>query len=217
MGYTTTGAKNPTFIDKIGTRGNDEEIEWLDVKEPLDLVDISKESVYESLIKEVPKCSLNYDFRIKKGDPRNLKIPCMIGHKFTANAYIDVDLPMNIYSIDLEDGFYKDTSKLGPEYVTGMDDEGEVTRRREREEEEDRREEKERRKRSMKDRIKEGEERRKKEFRKKGEKEEEDEDRKKIEREGRRRRKKKKEREMIDWKEKEERRRRRREKKLGSS
>ncbi|GKD23978.1 hypothetical protein Tco_1225681 [Tanacetum coccineum] len=28
---------------------------------------------------------------------------------------------------DLEDGFYKDTSKLGPEYVTGMDDEGEVT------------------------------------------------------------------------------------------
>ncbi|GKD91351.1 hypothetical protein Tco_1366858 [Tanacetum coccineum] len=28
---------------------------------------------------------------------------------------------------DLEDGFYKDTIKLGPEYVTGMDDEGEVT------------------------------------------------------------------------------------------
>ncbi|GKD95364.1 ty3-gypsy retrotransposon protein [Tanacetum coccineum] len=28
---------------------------------------------------------------------------------------------------DLEDGFYKDTIKLGPEYLTGMDDEGEVT------------------------------------------------------------------------------------------
>ncbi|GJT42074.1 hypothetical protein Tco_0941939 [Tanacetum coccineum] len=27
---------------------------------------------------------------------------------------------------DLEDGFYKDTIKLGPEYLTGMDDEGEV-------------------------------------------------------------------------------------------
>ncbi|GJW20664.1 zinc finger, CCHC-type containing protein, partial [Tanacetum coccineum] len=38
----------------------------------------SEESVYESLIKEMPKCSLNYDFKIKKGDPRNLKIPCMI-------------------------------------------------------------------------------------------------------------------------------------------
>ncbi|GKC01528.1 hypothetical protein Tco_0987664 [Tanacetum coccineum] len=29
---------------------------------------------------------------------------------------------------DLEDGFYKDIIKLGPEYVTGMDDEGEVTK-----------------------------------------------------------------------------------------
>ncbi|GKA82756.1 hypothetical protein Tco_0789504 [Tanacetum coccineum] len=28
---------------------------------------------------------------------------------------------------DLEDGFYRDTIKLGPEYVTGIADEGEVT------------------------------------------------------------------------------------------
>ncbi|GJS30657.1 hypothetical protein Tco_0491277, partial [Tanacetum coccineum] len=28
---------------------------------------------------------------------------------------------------DLEDEFYRDTIKLGPEYLTGMDDEGEVT------------------------------------------------------------------------------------------
>ncbi|GJU36575.1 hypothetical protein Tco_1184929 [Tanacetum coccineum] len=28
---------------------------------------------------------------------------------------------------NLEDGFYRDTIKLGPEYATGMDDEGEVT------------------------------------------------------------------------------------------
>ncbi|GJT37094.1 hypothetical protein Tco_0936959 [Tanacetum coccineum] len=28
---------------------------------------------------------------------------------------------------DLEEGFYRDTIKLGPEYLTGMDDEGEVT------------------------------------------------------------------------------------------
>ncbi|GJU49326.1 hypothetical protein Tco_1218881 [Tanacetum coccineum] len=28
---------------------------------------------------------------------------------------------------NLEDGFYRDTIKIGPEYVTGMDDEGEVT------------------------------------------------------------------------------------------
>ncbi|GJT06560.1 hypothetical protein Tco_0841022 [Tanacetum coccineum] len=93
------------------------------------------------------------------------------GHKFTANAYIDVDLPMNIMYLayynsirkngyeykgrnlvglgrdmqyliilskddydrgcrkpsDLEDGFYRDTIKLGSEYLTRMDDEGEFT------------------------------------------------------------------------------------------
>ncbi|GJX77123.1 hypothetical protein Tco_0323934 [Tanacetum coccineum] len=112
MGYNTIGAKKPTASDKIGPSRNDEEIEWLDVEEPLDLVDTSEESVYESLSKEMPKCSLNYDFRIKKGDPRNLKIPCMIGHKFTANAYIDVDLPMNIMSL----AYYNSIRKNGYEY-----------------------------------------------------------------------------------------------------
>ncbi|GJX53666.1 hypothetical protein Tco_0282035 [Tanacetum coccineum] len=91
----------------------DEGIEWIDVEEPLDLVDTSKESVYESLIKEMPKCSLNYDFKIKKGDPRNLKIPYMIGHKFMANAYIDVDLPMNIMSL----AYYNSIRKNGYEYM----------------------------------------------------------------------------------------------------
>ncbi|GJZ63027.1 MAK10-like protein [Tanacetum coccineum] len=88
--------KDITAVGNLGSNKDDEGIEWLDVEEPLDLVDTIEESVYELLIKEMPKCSLNYDFRIKKGDPRILKIPCMIGHKFTANAYIDVDLPMNI-------------------------------------------------------------------------------------------------------------------------
>ncbi|GKC79208.1 hypothetical protein Tco_1129982 [Tanacetum coccineum] len=89
-----------------------EGIEWLDVKEPLDLVETSEESVYESLIKEMPKCLLNYDFRIKKGDPRNLKIPCMICHKFIDNAYIDVDLPMNIMSL----AYYNSIRKNRYEY-----------------------------------------------------------------------------------------------------
>ncbi|GJW05008.1 hypothetical protein Tco_1563864 [Tanacetum coccineum] len=69
--------KDPTAIDKIGPSRNDEEreIEWLDIEEPLDLVDTGEESVYESLIKEMPKCSLNYNLRIKKSNLRNLKIP----------------------------------------------------------------------------------------------------------------------------------------------
>ncbi|GJT93098.1 zinc finger, CCHC-type containing protein [Tanacetum coccineum] len=64
--------KDTTAIGNLGPNKDDERIEWLDVEEPLYLVDTSEESVYESLINEMPKCSLNYDFRIKKGDPRNL-------------------------------------------------------------------------------------------------------------------------------------------------
>ncbi|GJX38433.1 hypothetical protein Tco_0251736, partial [Tanacetum coccineum] len=104
--------KDTTAVDNLGPNMDDEGIEWLDVEEPLDLVDTSKESVYESLFKEMPKCSLNYDFRIKKGDPRNLKIPCMIGHKFIPNTYIDINLLMNIMSL----AYYNSIRKNGYEY-----------------------------------------------------------------------------------------------------
>ncbi|GJR00109.1 MAK10-like protein [Tanacetum coccineum] len=104
--------KDIADIGNLGYNKDDEGIEWLDVEEPLDLVDTSEESMYESLIEEMPKCSLNYDFRIKKGDPRNLKISCMIGHKFIANAYIDVDLPMNTMSL----AYYNFIRKNGYEY-----------------------------------------------------------------------------------------------------
>nr|GEX62969.1 hypothetical protein [Tanacetum cinerariifolium] len=104
--------KDITDVDNLWPNRDDEEIEWLEVEEPLDLVDKSEESVYELLIKEMPKCSLNYDFRIEKDDTRNLKIPCMIGHKFTANAYIDVDLPMNIMSL----AYYNSIRKNGYQY-----------------------------------------------------------------------------------------------------
>ncbi|GJR80624.1 protein kinase-like domain, concanavalin A-like lectin/glucanase domain protein [Tanacetum coccineum] len=106
--------KDPTATKKLRSSENDEEkeVEWIDAEEPLNLIDTSKESVYESLIKEMPRCSLNYDFRIRKGDPRNLKIPCMIGHKFIANTYIDVYLPINIMSLD----YYNFIRKDGYEY-----------------------------------------------------------------------------------------------------
>ncbi|GJR30362.1 hypothetical protein Tco_1106594 [Tanacetum coccineum] len=155
--------KDITAVDNLGPNRDDDGIEWLDVKEPLDLVDTSEESVYESLIKEMPKCSHNYDFKIKKVDPRNLKIPCMIGKMDTSieeeisikeitfkTPYKDPNrselssdghdlLPSRVILSeddydrgcrkppDLEDGFHGDTIKLGPEYVTGMDDEGEIT------------------------------------------------------------------------------------------
>ncbi|GJT50507.1 protein kinase-like domain, concanavalin A-like lectin/glucanase domain protein [Tanacetum coccineum] len=106
--------KDPAATKEIGSSRNDEEkeVEWIDDEEPLDLIDTSEESVYESLIKEMPRCSLNYDFRIRRGNPRNLKIPCIIRHKFMANAYIDVDLPMNIMSL----AYYNSIRKDGYEY-----------------------------------------------------------------------------------------------------
>ncbi|GJX66155.1 hypothetical protein Tco_0300498 [Tanacetum coccineum] len=103
---------DPTVIDESEPSQGDKEIEWLDVEEPLNLVDTSEGSVYESLIREMPKCSISYDFRIKKGDLRNLKIPSMIEHKFTANAYINIDLPMNIVSL----AYYNSIRKNGYEY-----------------------------------------------------------------------------------------------------
>ncbi|GKC50045.1 hypothetical protein Tco_1072790, partial [Tanacetum coccineum] len=105
--------KDTTAINNLGPNRNNDGIEWIDVEESLDIVDTSEESVYELLIEEMPICSLNYDFRIKKGDLRNLKIPCMIGHKFTANTYIDVDLPMNIMSL----AYYNSIRKNGYEYM----------------------------------------------------------------------------------------------------
>ncbi|GJU01710.1 hypothetical protein Tco_1112048 [Tanacetum coccineum] len=101
------------FKEEIKEEGEGEELEWLYIKETLDLVDTCEESVYESLIKEMPRCSLNYDFRIEKGDPRNLQIPCVIRHKLIANIYIDVDLPMNIMSL----AHYNSIRKNGYEYM----------------------------------------------------------------------------------------------------
>nr|GEV11802.1 hypothetical protein [Tanacetum cinerariifolium] len=110
-----------------GVLRDDEGIEWLDVEDPLDLVNISKESVYESLIKEMLKCSLNYDFKIKK-DPDRSELSNE-GHDLLPSRVIlnedDYDRGCRKPS-DLEDGFYRDTIKLGPKYLTGMDGEGEV-------------------------------------------------------------------------------------------
>ncbi|GJX18361.1 hypothetical protein Tco_0219193 [Tanacetum coccineum] len=79
--------KDITDVGNLGSNKDDEGIEWLDVEEPLYLVDTSEEMGYESLINED-----DYDRGCRKPS-------------------------------DLEDGFYKDTIKLGPEYLGGMDDE----------------------------------------------------------------------------------------------
>ncbi|GJX85153.1 hypothetical protein Tco_0335927 [Tanacetum coccineum] len=47
----------------------------------------------------MPSYSLNFDFKIEKGDPSNLNILYMIGRKFIANACVDLDSPMNVMSL----------------------------------------------------------------------------------------------------------------------
>ncbi|GKA73900.1 hypothetical protein Tco_0780202 [Tanacetum coccineum] len=99
------GRGKKVIEDNLGDRAckNTKEVEkvreWMEYEEPIDLVDTRDESVYESLIEKMLSCSLNLDFRIKKGDLSNLKILCMIRHKFIANAYINLDSPMNLMSL----------------------------------------------------------------------------------------------------------------------
>ncbi|GJU74961.1 hypothetical protein Tco_1266366 [Tanacetum coccineum] len=101
------------------TKEVEEAREWMEYEESLDLVDTHDESVYESLLEKMPSCSLSFDFRIKKWDPRNLKIPCIIGRK--------VILSEDDYrrgckrAFDLEKGFYIDVDKLDPSYKEETD------------------------------------------------------------------------------------------------
>ncbi|GKA64592.1 hypothetical protein Tco_0764299 [Tanacetum coccineum] len=58
------GSDGPTIINELESDGikEENELEWLDIEEPLDLVDTCEESVYESLIKEIPRgCERPFD------------------------------------------------------------------------------------------------------------------------------------------------------------
>lgn len=50
--------------------------------------------------------------KIKRGDPKNAKIPCMIGYKQIENAYIDFKSPINIMSSNVYNDIVK--TRLGP-------------------------------------------------------------------------------------------------------
>jgi hypothetical protein len=50
--------------------------------------------------------------KIMRGDPKNAKIPCMIGYKHIENAYIDFKSPINIMSSNVYNDIVK--TRLGP-------------------------------------------------------------------------------------------------------
>ncbi|GJU48070.1 hypothetical protein Tco_1217625 [Tanacetum coccineum] len=179
------------FILANKPRQDDKGIKWLDVEEPLDLVNISEELVYESkngyeyrgrnfmglgrdMYVFVRNISYVMDFTILENIKTNIdpslsnvvfgrpfiEIVCLaINRKYGLMTFTDgikeitfktpyKDLERSELSSeghdllssriilseddydrgcrkpsDLENGFYKDTIMLGPEYVTGMDDE----------------------------------------------------------------------------------------------
>ncbi|GJY34845.1 hypothetical protein Tco_0419314 [Tanacetum coccineum] len=114
--------KDTTAVNNLGPDMIDEGIEWLDIEEPLYLINTSEESVYESLIQEMPKCSVNYDFRIKRNGyeymGRNFIGLGRDMHLFVGNMSYVMDFTIleseDDYDRgcrkppDLEDGFYKD-------------------------------------------------------------------------------------------------------------
>nr|GEW01063.1 hypothetical protein [Tanacetum cinerariifolium] len=108
--------KTYLLVDNLGPNKDDEGVEWLDVEEPLDLVDINetKEITFKTSYKEPERSKLSSE-----------------GHDLLSSRVIlskdDYDRGCRKPS-DLEEGLYRDTIKLGIEYVTGMDDEGEVTK-----------------------------------------------------------------------------------------
>ncbi|GJU73191.1 hypothetical protein Tco_1264596 [Tanacetum coccineum] len=159
-----------------GPNRNDDGIEWLDVEEPLDLVNTwlgrdmhifvgnmsyvidftilesSENNIDPSLSNvvfgrpfiEIACLAINrkyglktftvgikeITFKIPYKDPERSELSSK-GHNLLSSRVIlseaDYDRGCRKPS-DLEDGFYRDTIKLGPEYLDGMDDEGEVTK-----------------------------------------------------------------------------------------
>ncbi|GKC02498.1 hypothetical protein Tco_0994108 [Tanacetum coccineum] len=164
-----------TTIDNLGPDMNDDEIEWLDVEESLDLVDtrlgrdmhifvgnmsyIMDFTILENIetnidpslsnivfgwpFVEIACLAINgkyglmtftdgikeITFKTPYKDPERSELSSE-GHDLLSSRVIisedDYDRGCRRPS-DLEYRFYRDTIKLGPEYLIGIDDEGEVT------------------------------------------------------------------------------------------
>ena len=68
-------------------------------KEYFDLYPTREELAYYSHLIDSPRSPYARIVpKVKRENPNNLKIPCMIGYKFIDNAYIDIDSPINVMS-----------------------------------------------------------------------------------------------------------------------
>ena len=56
---------------------------------------------YNNLVDNPRPPFVRIDPKIKRGDPGNVKIPCMIGYQYVEHAYIDCESPINVMSSGL--------------------------------------------------------------------------------------------------------------------
>ena len=56
---------------------------------------------YNNLVDNPRPPFVRIDPKIKRGDPGNVKIPCMIGYLYVEHAYIDCESPINVMSSSL--------------------------------------------------------------------------------------------------------------------
>jgi hypothetical protein len=67
---------------------------------------------YNNLIDNPRPHFTRIDPKIKRGDPKNVKMPYMIGYKHIDNTYIDFESPINIMSSSVYNDIVK--TRLGP-------------------------------------------------------------------------------------------------------
>lgn len=110
--------------------------EWKDVVEKVEDGEIdprldeyfnlypTKEEIayYNNLIDNPRPPFIKIDPKIKRGDPKNTKIPCMIGYKYVGNAYIDFKSPINIMSSNVYNDIVKTRlePRKDPKYPGGV-------------------------------------------------------------------------------------------------
>ncbi|GKB50881.1 hypothetical protein Tco_0901634 [Tanacetum coccineum] len=149
--------KDITAVDNLGPNKDDEGIEWLDVEEPLDLVDTNFmivediSSIIDPSLSQVVLGKPFVDISNMTHDPPEgvvrftngtdeiaYKMPHKI-KQYDSLSNLEKEHTESVYLRNEEDkrrgveyvmskilGFYKECLELRPEYVTGMDDEGEV-------------------------------------------------------------------------------------------
>ena len=116
--HMNTTGDNPMSLgsveEKGGERTGDEYFNLYPTKEEI--------AYYHNIIDNPHSPFTKIDPKVKRGDPRNVKIPCMIGYKYINQAYINFESPINVMSSSVYNNIVnrKLTSRKDPNYPGGV-------------------------------------------------------------------------------------------------